>query len=48
MKVKLAPCLSKSHAMKLYQGLNGGEWSASCPSCFILGERAPDTHWIGG
>jgi hypothetical protein len=25
-----------------------GEWSASRPSCFIPGERAPSTHWIGG
>jgi hypothetical protein len=25
-----------------------GEWSASCPSHFIPGERAPRTHWIGG
>jgi len=26
--------------------LGGGEWSASCPTCFTLGERAPGTHWI--
>jgi hypothetical protein len=25
-----------------------GEWSASRPGCFTLGERAPGTHWIGG
>jgi hypothetical protein len=23
------------------------EWSASCPGRFTLGERAPDTHWLG-
>jgi hypothetical protein len=28
--------------------LFGGEWSASCPGCFIPGERAPGTHLIGG
>jgi hypothetical protein len=28
--------------------LGGGEWSASPPGRFILGEFAPDTHWIGG
>jgi len=27
--------------------LDGGEWSASCPSCFSPRERAPCTHWIG-
>jgi hypothetical protein len=26
----------------------GGEWSASRPCRFTLGERAPSTHWIGG
>jgi hypothetical protein len=25
-----------------------GEWSASRPYRFTLGERAPSTHWIGG
>jgi hypothetical protein len=25
-----------------------GEWSASRPDRFTPGERAPDTHWIGG
>jgi hypothetical protein len=25
--------------------LDGGEWSASCPSCFTPRERAPGTHW---
>jgi hypothetical protein len=28
--------------------LDGGEWSASRPCRFTPGERAPDTHWIGG
>jgi hypothetical protein len=28
--------------------LIGGEWSASRPGRFITGERASDTHWIGG
>jgi hypothetical protein len=28
--------------------LDGGEWSASCPSWFIPGERAHSTHCIGG
>jgi hypothetical protein len=28
--------------------LDGSEWSASCPVCFTVGERALDTHWIGG
>jgi hypothetical protein len=26
----------------------GGEWSASCHRCFIPGEGASLTHWIGG
>jgi hypothetical protein len=25
-----------------------GEWSASRPGRFALGETAPSTHWIGG
>jgi hypothetical protein len=28
--------------------LDGGEWSASHHGRFILRERAPGTHWIGG
>jgi hypothetical protein len=32
----------------LFSALVGGEWSASCPSCFTPSERAPSTHWIGG
>jgi hypothetical protein len=40
--------------MKAYGGvvvtsaLAGGEWSASHPCCFIPGEKAPGTDWIGG
>jgi hypothetical protein len=30
------------------KGKVGGEWSASRPSRFTPGERAPGTHWIGG
>jgi hypothetical protein len=32
----------------LTSALFGGEWSVSRPGRFTLGERAPDTHWIGG
>jgi hypothetical protein len=28
--------------------LAGGEWSASSPSRFTHGEKAPGTQWIGG
>jgi hypothetical protein len=35
------------HAV-LTSALDGGESSASRPDHFILGERAPGTHWIGG
>jgi hypothetical protein len=28
--------------------LGGGEWSASHPGSFTPGERASDTHWMGG
>jgi hypothetical protein len=31
----------------LYSALFGGEWSASRPGRFTLGERAPCTLWIG-
>jgi hypothetical protein len=31
----------------LTSALVGGEWSASLPGGFILGERAPGTYWIG-
>jgi hypothetical protein len=30
------------------KALVGGEWSASRPCRFTPGERAPDSHWIGG
>jgi hypothetical protein len=30
----------------LATALDGGEWSASRPGHFTLGERAPGTHWI--
>jgi hypothetical protein len=32
----------------LTSALAGGEWSASRPGRFTPGERAPDTHYIGG
>jgi hypothetical protein len=32
----------------LTSALAGVEWSASHPGRFILGERSPGTHWIGG
>jgi len=38
-------CLTKFHAMKMYQGW--GEWSASHPGCFTPG-KDPGTLWIGG
>jgi hypothetical protein len=59
-KVKLSLCLIKHYAMKAYGGVDvwihifltsalaGGEWSASFPCRFTLGERAPGTHRIGG
>jgi len=31
----------------LTSALDGGEWSASRPSRFILRVRAPGPHWIG-
>jgi hypothetical protein len=31
----------------LASALVGGEWSASRPGRFTLGEGAPGTHWIG-
>jgi hypothetical protein len=54
VKVQLFLCLTKYHTMKMYGGgkieihkfitvaLDGGEESASCPSCFT-----PSTQWIG-
>jgi hypothetical protein len=49
LKVKLPPVLfsMEHHAVKTL-ALDGGEWSASHPSCFTRRERAPGTHWIGG
>jgi hypothetical protein len=32
----------------LTSALDGGEWSASPPSRFTPGQRAPGTHWMGG
>jgi hypothetical protein len=32
----------------LTSGMLGGEWSASRPCHFTLGEEAPFIHWIGG
>jgi len=37
----------KLHAF-LTSTLDGGEWSASCPSCFTHREMGPGTNWIGG
>jgi hypothetical protein len=56
VKVKLPLCLTKYHTMKTYWGSGGiapyihnlstykGAWSASCPSHFNSGVRAPDAH----
>jgi hypothetical protein len=52
-RVKLPLCLKigavevQLHVF-LISALDGGEWSASWPGCFILGVRVPATHWIGG
>jgi hypothetical protein len=32
----------------LTSALEGGEWSASCPCRFTIGETAAGTHWTGG
>jgi hypothetical protein len=32
----------------LTSAIDAGEWSASGPWCFTIGERAPSTHWVGG
>jgi len=49
--------LTKHHTVKMYRGaevelhsfltsaMDGGEWSASCPSQFTSREIAPSTHW---
>jgi len=34
--------------MFLTSALDGGEWSASFPSHFMPGKRAPSIHRIGG
>jgi hypothetical protein len=59
LKLQLSLRLNKYLAIKIYWGsgnvipgiLNlgtrGSEWSASRPSCFIPGVRAPGTLWIG-
>jgi hypothetical protein len=57
VKVKVFLCLTNNIAyggvnvsihICLTSALDGGEWSASNPGRFILAERAPGTHWIGG
>jgi hypothetical protein len=60
IKVKLSLILIKHHAKKIYGVveilfhsfltlvLDGGEWSASCPSCLTPGERASGIHTTGG
>jgi hypothetical protein len=60
VKVKLSLCLTKYHAVKVYEGVvvqlhafltsavDGDEWSASRPGRFTLGERTSGTHFIGG
>jgi len=57
--VKLSLCFTKHHTMKKYGGMevqlcafltfamNGGEWTASCPSHFTPQESAPCTHGTG-
>jgi hypothetical protein len=35
-------------AQFLTSALDGGEWSASCPSHLTFQERVPSTNWIGG
>jgi hypothetical protein len=54
-KVVQAPCHEGvlgewrySPTQSLTSVLDGGEWSASRPSCLTPRERAPNTHWIGG
>jgi hypothetical protein len=60
VKVKLSLCLTKHHAMKVWwevevqihafltSALDGCQWSVSRPGRFILRERAPGNHCIGG
>jgi hypothetical protein len=56
IKVKIVPVI-KHYAMSgsggtvptfLTSALDGGEWSVSRPCRFTPGERAHDSHWIGG
>jgi hypothetical protein len=35
------------HKWEFISALDGGEWLVSRSSHFTLGERAPDSHWIG-
>jgi hypothetical protein len=32
----------------LTSALDGGEWYALRPGCFVPRERTPGSHWIGG
>jgi hypothetical protein len=55
-QVKLYLCLIKHHGMETYEGveiqphtfltsaLERGEWSTSCPDCFVSRERAVPTE----
>jgi hypothetical protein len=36
----------KTHIF-LTSAIIGGEWSASSPGRYTLGEKASDTHWTG-
>jgi hypothetical protein len=58
VKINLSLCLIKHYAMETYEtmevwhqlltsSLDGGEWSASRPSRFTLGDRASGTYWTG-
>jgi hypothetical protein len=60
VKEKLSVSLTKHSAIRTYGGvevwlhtfltsaLDGGEWSASRPSCCTPRERAPGIHCVGG
>jgi hypothetical protein len=57
VKAQLNLCLIKHHTIKTYGRmkvnlhtltvLDEHEWSASCSSCFSLGESSPTIYWIG-
>jgi len=59
-KVQLSLCLTNYHTTKTYRGmkvdpcaflisvLDGGDWSALCPSYFTPGVKAPHTKGIWG